>query len=234
MKENYYFPNCVGIADGTLLPLAFRPALHGENYLDRKRRYSLTMLVVCDDQCRILYIHLGWPGSVHDNRVWRNSILFRKPEKYFGRYEYLLGDSAYNPSLTMIPAFKAPGGGFLDHNRSAFNDLLKKPRVKSEHTIGLLKGRFPFLRDIRICIRRKGDLQKIINYVRGTVILHNLLTKTGGRYDDDWIDTTEFAGIDDDEGMSELLDPRHGENGERRDRIMAYFAETDEVRDRFY
>ena len=95
----------------------------------------------------------------------------------------------------MIPAFKAPGGGFLDHNRSAFNDILKKPRVKSEHTIGLLKGHFPFLCDIRICIHRKGDLQKSPN----TVILHNLLKKTGGRYDEYWIDTTEFAGIDDDE-----------------------------------
>jgi hypothetical protein len=49
----------------------------------------------------------------------------------------------------MIPPFKAPRGDFLDENKSAFNDLLTASRVNVEHAIGLLKGRFPFLRDIR-------------------------------------------------------------------------------------
>ena len=50
IKEAYLFPNCVGIIDGTLLPLLQRPILHGENYLSRKRFYAIVMLVVCDDQ----------------------------------------------------------------------------------------------------------------------------------------------------------------------------------------
>jgi hypothetical protein len=50
IRKIYNFPDCVGFADGTLLPLAFCPRLNGENYLDRKRRYSLNMLVVCDDK----------------------------------------------------------------------------------------------------------------------------------------------------------------------------------------
>ena len=59
-------PNCVGLIDGTLLPLACHPLLHGEN-LSRKRFYAIVMLVVCDDQGCILYYHVGWPGLVHDN-----------------------------------------------------------------------------------------------------------------------------------------------------------------------
>ena len=111
----------------------------------------------------------------------------------------------------MIPAFKSPAGGFLDHNKSVFNDLLKKPRVKTEHTIGLLKGRFPFLRDIRIRIRRKSDVDNIFKYVVGAVILHNLLTRNDGQYEEDWIDNNEFASIDDDEGMCELLNEGAGD-----------------------
>ena len=82
IRDNYLFPNCVGIIDGTLLPLLQRPLLHGENYLSRKKFYAIVMLVVCDDQCRITYYHIGWPGSVHDNRAWRNSRLYRKFHEY--------------------------------------------------------------------------------------------------------------------------------------------------------
>jgi DDE superfamily endonuclease len=70
IKEQYLFPHCVGFVNGTLLPLASRPLLHGENYLSKKRFYAIVMLVVCDDLSRILYFHVGWSGSVHDNRVW--------------------------------------------------------------------------------------------------------------------------------------------------------------------
>jgi hypothetical protein len=75
IKDKYLFPHCVGFIDGTLLPLSSRPLIHGENYLSRKKFYAVVMLVVCDDIGQILYYHVGWPGSVHDNRVWRNSLL---------------------------------------------------------------------------------------------------------------------------------------------------------------
>jgi hypothetical protein len=55
IKEAYLFPNYVGLIDGTLLPMAKRPLLHGENYLSRKRYYAIVVLVVCDDLARILY-----------------------------------------------------------------------------------------------------------------------------------------------------------------------------------
>ena len=145
IKEQYLFPNCVGIMDGTLLPLAKRPLLHGENYMSRKRFYAIVMLVVCDDQCRILYYHIGWPGSVHNNRVWRTCNLFTRWQQYFSAKEYLLGDSAFTASNLVIPPFKAHAGTFLSANQVAFNTLLAKLRVKSEHCIGRLKGRWPFL-----------------------------------------------------------------------------------------
>ena len=65
---------------------------------------------------------------------------------YFNDNEYLLADSAFSPSAQVVPAFKKLVGGQMDPNCSKFNDLLAMAHVKSEHCIGLLKGRFPWLK----------------------------------------------------------------------------------------
>ena len=78
-----------------------------------------------------------------------------------------------------------------------------------------------------------SDVDNIFKYVVGAVILHNLLTSNDGQYEEDWIDNNEFASIDDDEGMCELLNEGAGENGDRRQALMVYLAGQDEVRDRF-
>lgn len=220
IKEQYKFPNCVGLIDGTLLPLERRPILHGENYLSRKRFYAIVMLVVCDDNGRILYHHIGWPGSVHDNRVWRNCKLNKQSSDYFSNRQYLLGDSAFTASTIMIPPFKSAAGGTLSNNRTAFNTLLAKPRVKSEHCIGILKGRFPFLRCIRLKLANRNDMKRIINYVRGTVVLHNFLRNDD--VDDEWMEDVH-EGEDD-------LDPEpstttNSPNYARRDELFYYLSE---------
>lgn len=45
MKANYGFVNCVGITDGTLLPLATKPRHNGEDYYSRKSSYAVNALV---------------------------------------------------------------------------------------------------------------------------------------------------------------------------------------------
>jgi hypothetical protein len=215
------FSNCVGIADGTLLPLAFKPTLDGESYLCRKRFYALNMLVICDDLGRIIYYVCGWPGSVHDNRVWRTSALCVRHEDFFLPKEHLLGDSAFHPSSVMIPAYKTSGGSNLTHNQHCFNKILSKPRVKSEHSIGLLKGRFPYLKNIRIVITRREDLQKINRYVKAAVILHNILIDAP--YLDEWIDE-EFLNLGNDDDLRRQC-PGDRPNDNYREAIMEELAE---------
>lgn len=91
---------------------------------------------------------------------------------YFSPKEYLLGDSAFTPGVTMVPPFKFIGGN-LNSNLAAFNTMLAKPRVKSEHCIGILKGRIPFVKQIRLQFKNKTQYRKIINYVRGAVVLQS-------------------------------------------------------------
>ena len=72
IEEINGFPDCIGIVDGTLFPLWSKPQREDfADYFGRKMGYSLTCLVVNDHKRRVRYFHLGWPGSVHDERVRR-------------------------------------------------------------------------------------------------------------------------------------------------------------------
>ncbi|OWZ22005.1 hypothetical protein PHMEG_0003349 [Phytophthora megakarya] len=53
IQEKYAFVNCIGLVDGTLLLLEFKPKRNGEDYFSRKGGYSLNALVICDDVARI-------------------------------------------------------------------------------------------------------------------------------------------------------------------------------------
>jgi hypothetical protein len=53
IQKEFDFPHCVGIADGTLFPLAFEPqTADAPDYSGRKNGYSLTTMIVCDHNLR--------------------------------------------------------------------------------------------------------------------------------------------------------------------------------------
>ena len=106
-KRSYFINQCVGIGDGTLLPLAFKP--QRKDYTDfngRKGGYTLTMFIICDHLHRIHYYHAGWPGNVHDERVFRNSSICKLPANYFSPGEYMLSHSAVAPRAFVVPQYK--------------------------------------------------------------------------------------------------------------------------------
>ncbi|ETN17230.1 hypothetical protein PPTG_21631 [Phytophthora nicotianae INRA-310] len=202
------FPCCVGLIDGTLFPLRTRPQKHGEDYYSRKASYAINGLVVSDDKCRIRYENVGWPGSSHDNRVWRNCKLARNREQHFNMNEYLLGDSAYQPSNVMVSSYKTIRGGQLSTKEEGFNSQLAKIRIRVEHCIGMLKGRFPLLKALRCRLRNKKEKQDTIQLIQSAMILHNMAI--GDPMPDDWV----VRESDDDEWADEL--PRSSRNSDQR------------------
>jgi hypothetical protein len=83
IEEQYGFPNCIGFADGTILPLEFKHNLYGEEHYCQKGCYGLNCLVICDDELQILDYLVGWPASVHDNRVWKSTKQMSTPCIFF-------------------------------------------------------------------------------------------------------------------------------------------------------
>lgn len=182
-------PNCVGIVDGTLFPLEFQPETEDfSDYHGRKFQWSLTCLVVSDEKKRIRWYIAGYPGSAHDNRMWRRSPLKLNKAEYFTVLEYIIGDTAFDPSEVMAPAYKALPGCTepVDPDERLFNKVISKPRVSSEHVNGMWKGRFPWLRMIPMRIKGKKTLKNVLKYIHCTAILHNLLIDYGDQHMECW------------------------------------------------
>jgi hypothetical protein len=171
------FRHCVGIIDGTLVVLDFKPEAYHECYNSRKLVYAVNLMVVCDDRKRIIYYLAGWPGSTHDNRVFCNSKLFKNRTQFFDHMEYLFGDSAYSASAVMVQAFKKNGAtSYLPNDQHNFNTMLAGVRIASEHCIGILKGRFCCLKRNNIQLRKgKKELKHLIDLIGACVTLHNML-----------------------------------------------------------
>ena len=53
------FVNCVGLIDGTLLPLAFAQTLNSEDYFTRKGNYGVKGLIICNDTSKITWVEMG-------------------------------------------------------------------------------------------------------------------------------------------------------------------------------
>jgi len=220
IRKAHGFVNCVGLIDGTLFPLAFAPMVNGEDYYTQKGDYATKGLVICDDAARITWVEMGWPGSVHDNRVWVNSDVYLDTDKYFDQKEYLLGDSAFSASAVMIPAFKKGHNRNLSEEQRYFNNKLAKIRIRSEHCIGLLKARFQRLRGFRRVIKEKKDLDAILRHAMCACILHNLLIDHP--VPPDWLDET-LEELDQDDELNQSVGQSGGDA--RRNQVFAYMLE---------
>ncbi|TYJ51092.1 hypothetical protein B9479_008356, partial [Cryptococcus floricola] len=102
---------CVGIADGCLFPFYLRPArVDAADFYSYKGAYGFNILCICGPDKRIRYHKCGYPGSVHDNRVYNASEFVQSPETMFCEGQYILADSAYPPSKHCVPIIKRDRG----------------------------------------------------------------------------------------------------------------------------
>jgi hypothetical protein len=68
--------------------------------------------------------------------------LYTQLHRYFWAGEYLLANSAYTASETVVPAFKRSPGKQLPAEKKDFNYTLRHQRVKVENCIGMLKNQW--------------------------------------------------------------------------------------------
>ena len=66
---------CGGSIDGCHIPVK-PPALNHTDYYNRKGWYSIILQGVVDHEYLFRDVYVGWPGSVHDARVFVNSTAF--------------------------------------------------------------------------------------------------------------------------------------------------------------
>ena len=132
---------------------------------------SICLQAICNEKKQITDMFVGYPGSVHDNRVLENSDIYPQLPSLCGD-SFLLGDSAYACSKQIITPYR--DNGHLSTKQKFFNRKLSSGRVVIEHTFGLLKQRF---RQLYYCKLR--GIEKLCHFVRACVVLHNLCGEDG-------------------------------------------------------
>ena len=70
------FPQVAGAIDGTHIPI-ISPQENPSDYYNRKGFYFIIMQAVVDFRELILDTYIGWPGKVHDARLFSNSSVYR-------------------------------------------------------------------------------------------------------------------------------------------------------------
>lgn len=122
--------------------------------------------VVCDHERKIRDVFIGYPGSVHDSRVFRTSPLSQTIENKCGQY-FLLGDSGYPLTKNLLTPFKDRGQ--LNENELNYNLQLARNRYIVEHCFGILKQKFRQLYHLKL-----RDMVYIVHFIRAACVLHNL------------------------------------------------------------
>lgn len=124
------------------------------------------MQVVCDHQKKIRDLFAGFPGSVHDSRVFRTSPLSDSLPQLCGDY-YILGDSGYPCLPHLLTPYKDRGN--LTRRQQNFNNKLSHNRYVIEHCFGLLKQKFRQLYHLKL-----RSVTDMVHFIRACCVLHNL------------------------------------------------------------
>jgi hypothetical protein len=166
----------IGAIDGTHISIS-APKKEPADYINRKGFHSLNFQAVCDHTTCFTDIFAGYPGKVHDARVFKNSPLFESVSGHGGPFPFpdntfIIGDGAYPLSPRVLTPFRDTGR--LTVEQQKYNKLHSSTRMVIERSFGLVKGRFRRLKHMDM-----KNTECIIKFVVGACVLHNMCVREG-------------------------------------------------------
>ncbi|PPR03353.1 hypothetical protein CVT24_012571 [Panaeolus cyanescens] len=159
------------MVDGTLVPLFARPHWYGESYFDRKSNYSMNVQIINTPDLRIIDCGYGFTGSTHDASAWEKTWIYAHHEKVFEDNEFIWADSAYPIETWVVAPYKKPDSDRPDN--TFFNNHVSMIRIRSEHAIGFLKGRFQSLKALRVNIVDAKSHKYATYWILACIAVHN-------------------------------------------------------------
>ncbi|OXA46779.1 protein ANTAGONIST OF LIKE HETEROCHROMATIN PROTEIN 1 [Folsomia candida] len=210
-------PGCIGIVDGSHINLEEAPINDPQSYFSRKMRYSIHLQGICDAELRLRHILVGYPGSVHDARVFANCDIAKHPENYFNLGQWIAGDSAYKLQPYLITTLRTNAVIGTQKERDKFNKVFCNFRVKIEQVYGGLKEIFTSLKELRMQINFQDGHQYAVQWITACCVLYNIILESL----DEYPVTDEMLGDENDQ-----VNPRNGNLRpsaiEKRDEIFNY------------
>ena len=113
IQREFGLLSCVGFVDGTHIGLAQAPSRSkrsSNSYHSYKGRYGFNIMAVVDHSKRFTFMHWGFLAAASDIRVQQASRLHSNPEDYFDEGQYILGDSGFLCTTTVIPMYRKTAG----------------------------------------------------------------------------------------------------------------------------
>ncbi|XP_052078520.1 putative nuclease HARBI1 [Mytilus californianus] len=137
-QEKRGFPGVIGAIDATHIQIQ-PPNEHPQAYVNRKSYHSIILQAVCLPDTSFSNCFIGWPGSVHDSRVLKNSELWAEGENVCGE-NHIVGDGAYPLNQWLLTPYRDNGN--LNAEKKRYNYIHSSTRTVIERSFGILKGRF--------------------------------------------------------------------------------------------
>jgi DDE superfamily endonuclease len=168
--RNNKIQKVIGAIDGTYVSMS-APASQRLVYTNRKFFTSMTLQAICNEKLLFLDCFAGYPSSVHDSRVFRNSDIYldieRDVDSFFPNGEKILGDMAYPlKKWLMVPYVDR---GHLSDQQKHYNHKLSAARQVVERSFALLFGRFRRLKHIYM-----HRIDAIPKFIIACCVLHNI------------------------------------------------------------
>ncbi|XP_072148403.1 protein ALP1-like [Setaria viridis] len=226
-----FFDNCIGAIDGTHIPVVVPTSLVVQ-HTGRHGYTSQNVMAICDFDMRFTFVVAGWPGSVHDMRVFKDAI-----EKFGDKYphppegKFYLVDSGYPNRSGYLAPYKGTKyhlpefrqGPMPRGKKELFNYTHSSLRNVIERSFGVLKMKWRILLDLP-----SYPMQKQSEIIIACMALHNFIRESFiGDADFDLVDHDEnyvsfTEGTSSDGNVSSI---RHGDEDQNMNEFRDWIAD---------
>lgn len=186
-------PNCMGYLDGCEIRLSYAPYPNHNAYFSRKSQYSNKIQAICDHKLRLRSVVVGYPGSVHDARIFSESAIGSNPQNFLSDSEWIAADSAYKCTKYVITPYRSNSRAVNSRQRKAFNRYFSCFRVRIEHFFGRLKGKFCSLKEMKIKLNSLQKHKFFCQWIIVCCILYNIVLEASINLDEE-IDDSDIDG----------------------------------------
>ncbi|XP_025987524.1 putative nuclease HARBI1 [Solenopsis invicta] len=168
------FSKIIGAIDGTHINIP-APKNNPECYINRKGHHSIQLQAICDHKYQFIHCYAGHVGSVHDQRVFRQSEVqhYLGDVTKFPQDSHLVGDAAYKLHENLLVPYR--DNGHLTERQRNYNFCHSSARIVIERAFGLLKERFRCL--LTTLAMDRTDL--IPMHILSCCVLHNICLMRG-------------------------------------------------------
>ena len=209
-------PDCCGVIDGKYIRIR-APPHRPEDYINRKGFHSVVLQATTDHEMKFTSVYCGWPGSVHDERVFKRSPMYpqMRDKKLLPPSKFSLGDAAYPLMPNLLTPFKDYGN--LSQVQKHYNYKHSSTRMVVERAYSQLAGRMRCLRCVDL------DVQRVPDLVLTCCIVHNVYILEGDVLEENDLHSDDDDSDDEDDLQGQSDNQLRREGAARRSEIVAYF-----------